>query len=52
MRTIGFAIYRQNGGSGLGLTYNDCMGLAWADIIFFVELLQEFREAEAKANRG
>ncbi len=52
MKIISHVIYRQNGGSGFNITYNEVMDLPWDEVVWFAERLNENREAEAKANSG
>lgn len=49
MNIVKHVLYRQNGGSGLGLLYNDVMDMEWNEVLWWYQSLQELREAEAAA---
>lgn len=45
-------MYTQHGGSGLGLTYTECLELDYAQVEWFSERLDAQRSAEARAIRS
>lgn len=52
MHELAFLLmYRQHGGSGLGMSYSDVLNLGYTDAVWFGEKLNDTREREARALR-